>query len=160
MQVENYGDEPTRVSGDDVVDTEAIEHEEQRDQPTTIDVDDAIDTEGVEQGEQPIPPKMEEPQVVRSTREHRPLTRYPTSEYVLITDEGEPESFQEVHSHKDKQSWMQAMHEEMNSLHKNNTYELVELPKGKKALRNKWVFKLKKYGEKLVKYKARLVVNN
>uniref|UniRef100_A0A2N9G995 Reverse transcriptase Ty1/copia-type domain-containing protein n=1 Tax=Fagus sylvatica TaxID=28930 RepID=A0A2N9G995_FAGSY len=45
-----------------------------------------------------------------------------------------------------------------NSLHKNNTYELVELPKGKKALRNKWVFKLKKDGEKLVKYKARLVV--
>jgi hypothetical protein len=50
------------------------------------------------------------------------------------------------------------MHEKMNSLHKNNIYELVELPKGKKALRNKWVFKLKKDGEKLVKYKARLVV--
>ena len=76
----------------------------------------------------------------------------------MITDEGELESFQEVQSHKDKQSWMKAMHEEMNSLHKNNIYELVELPKGKKALRNKWVFKLKKDGEKLVKYKARLVV--
>jgi hypothetical protein len=101
---------------------------------------------------------MEKPQVRRSTRERRPSTRYSTSEYVLITDEGEPESFQEVQSHKDKQSWMKAMHEKMNSLHKNNTYELVELPKGKKALRNKWVFKLKKDGEKLVKYKARLVV--
>ena len=53
---------------------------------------------------------------------------------------------------------MKAMQEEMNSLHKNKTYELVELPKGKKALRNKWVFKLKKDSEKLVKYKARLVV--
>ena len=50
------------------------------------------------------------------------------------------------------------MQEEMNSLHKNKTYELVELPKGKKALRNKWVFKLKKDSEKLVKYKTRLVV--
>ena len=49
---------------------------------------------------------------------------------------------------------MKAMQEEMNSLHKNKTYELVELPKGKKALRNKWVFKLKKDNEKLVKYKA------
>ena len=48
----------------------------------------------------------------------------------------------------------------MNSLHNNNTYELVELPKGKKALRNKWVFKLKKDGEKLVKYKARLMVKS
>jgi hypothetical protein len=87
-----------------------------------------------------------------------PSTRYSTSEYVLITDEGEPESFQEVQSHKGKQSWMKAMHEKMNSLHKNNIYELVELPKGNKTLRNKWVFKLKKDGEKLVKYKARLVV--
>ena len=50
------------------------------------------------------------------------------------------------------------MQEEMNSLQKKKTYELVELPKGKKALRNKWVFKLKKDSEKLVKYKARLVV--
>ena len=50
------------------------------------------------------------------------------------------------------------MQEEMNSLHKNKTYELIELPKGKKALRNKWVFKIKKDSEILVKYKARLVV--
>jgi len=42
----------------------------------------------------------------------------------------------------------------MNSLHKNKTYELVKLPIGKKALRNKWAFKLKKDSEKLVKFKA------
>uniref|UniRef100_A0A2N9HS85 Integrase catalytic domain-containing protein n=1 Tax=Fagus sylvatica TaxID=28930 RepID=A0A2N9HS85_FAGSY len=101
VQVENYGDEPAGVDGDE-----------------------AIDIEGVEQGEQPIPSEMEEPQVRRSTRERHPSTRYSTSEYVLITDEGEPKSFQEVQSHKDKQSWMKAMHEEMNSLHKNNTYDL------------------------------------
>ncbi|RVW24726.1 Retrovirus-related Pol polyprotein from transposon TNT 1-94 [Vitis vinifera] len=35
------------------------------------------------------------------------------------------------------------MHEEMKSLHKNNTYELMELPKGKRALKNKWVLKRK-----------------
>ena len=48
--------------------------------------------------------------------------------------------------------------EEMNSLWKNDTYELTELPKGRKALKNKWVFKLKNDDEKLLKYKARLVV--
>ena len=53
---------------------------------------------------------------------------------------------------------MKAMQEEMDSLHKNKTYELIEIPKGKKALRNKWVFKIKKDSEKLVKYKARLVL--
>ena len=46
----------------------------------------------------------------------------------------------------------------MNSLWKNDTYELIELPKGRKALKNKWVFKLKNDDEKLLKYKARLVV--
>ena len=50
------------------------------------------------------------------------------------------------------------MHEEMNSLNKNKTYDLEEPPKGKKVLKNKWVFKLKEDGDKLVKYKARLVV--
>lgn len=50
------------------------------------------------------------------------------------------------------------MQEEMDSLQKNDTYELVKLPEGRKALKNKWVFKLKKDGDKLVKYKARLVV--
>ena len=46
----------------------------------------------------------------------------------------------------------------MNSLWKNDTYKLIELPKGRKALKNKWVFKLKNDDEKLLKYKARLVV--
>ena len=99
---------------------------------------------------------MVKPQVRRSTREHRPSTRYPTSEYTMITEEGGggSENFQKVQSHKDKQSWLNVMHEEMNSLNKNKTYDLVELPKGKKVLRNKWVFKLMKDGDKLVKYKA------
>ena len=46
----------------------------------------------------------------------------------------------------------------MNSLWKNDTYELIELPKGRKAIKNKWVFKLKNDDEKLLKYKARLVM--
>ena len=95
---------------------------------------------------------------MRSTREHCPSIKYPTFEYVLINDEREPKSFQEVQSHKDKQSWIKATHEKMNYLYKNNNYKLVKLPKGKKASRNKWMFKLKKNGENLEKYKARLVV--
>ena len=50
------------------------------------------------------------------------------------------------------------MREEMNFLWKKDTYELTELPKGRKALKNKWVFKLKNDYEELLKYKARLVV--
>ena len=50
------------------------------------------------------------------------------------------------------------MHNEMNSLKKNNIFDLVELPKGRKVLKNKWVFKSKQSDGNLVKHKARLVV--
>ena len=51
------------------------------------------------------------------------------------------------------------MHEDMKSWHKNNTYELMELPKGKRALKNKWVLKRKLEPNKSQpRYKARLVV--
>ena len=56
---------------------------------------------GVYQGEQ-IPQLEEGPQLRWSTRECQPSTRYPSSKYILITDVGEPESFQEIQSHKDK----------------------------------------------------------
>ena len=128
--------------------------------PETV-VDDGMpeSDQAVEQGEQPPQQVISEPQIRRTNRESRPSSKYPSSEYVLITDEGEPENFQEVQTHADKVSWIKAMQEEMHSLLKNDTYELVELPKGRKALRNKWVFKLKKDSDgKFLKYKARLVV--
>ena len=78
---ENNGDEPTEFDADE---------------PAGVDGDDMTNTDGVEQGEQPPPLEMVEPQVRRSTRERRPSTKYPTSEYTMITEEGEPESFKEV----------------------------------------------------------------
>ena len=54
---------------------------------------------------------------------------------------------------------MEAMQEEMDSLHQNHTYELVKLPKAKKALKNKWVYRIKQEEHMLhPRYKARLVV--
>ena len=54
--------------------------------------------------------------------------------------------------------WIQAMKEELSSIKKNNTWDLVNLPKGKRPIAVKWVFKVKKnpIGE-VVKHKARLV---
>ena len=48
------------------------------------------------------------------------------------------------------------MQEEIKALHSNNTWDLVELPKGRKAIPNKWVYKIKTVDGK-PKYKARLV---
>ena len=51
------------------------------------------------------------------------------------------------------------MQEELQSLHENLTYKLVVLPKGKRALKNKWVYKLKtEENNSRPRYKARLVV--
>ena len=50
------------------------------------------------------------------------------------------------------------MVDEMQSLHKNEAWDLVELPAGRKPIGRKWVFKNKMNVEgKVEKYKARLV---
>ena len=50
------------------------------------------------------------------------------------------------------------MKEEMDSLVNNQTWDLVQLLVGKRALQNKWVYKLKEEGGGKKWYKARLVV--
>ena len=51
------------------------------------------------------------------------------------------------------------MEEEMNSLLENKTWELVKLLKGRKALQNKWVYRIMHEGDENKKrYKARLRV--
>lgn len=56
---------------------------------------------------------------------------------MLLTDGGEPESFEEATNDEHNQKWFEAMHDEMRSLHENKTFELVKLPEGKRALKNK-----------------------
>ena len=55
--------------------------------------------------------------------------------------------------------WVKAMDEEIKAIEKNETWELADLPKGKKTIGVKWVYK-KKMNPKgeVERYKARLVV--
>lgn len=54
---------------------------------------------------------------------------------------------------------MAAMQEEIEALHKNKTWQLVLLPRGRKAIGNKWVYKIKRGNNDQVEwYYARLVV--
>jgi ATP-binding cassette subfamily B (MDR/TAP) protein 1 len=51
------------------------------------------------------------------------------------------------------------MESEMNSIRANETWDLVELPRNRKALPYKWVFQLKQVSDSSgPKYKARIVV--
>ncbi|KAM1748940.1 hypothetical protein ACFX1T_009744 [Malus domestica] len=75
----------------------------------------------------------------------------------MLTNYREPETYEKARAHKHSDKWMKPMESEMDSLLKNDTYKLVELPKGRKTLKNKWVFKLKR-DNKMTRYKARLVV--
>ncbi|KAE8680428.1 putative Double Clp-N motif-containing P-loop nucleoside triphosphate hydrolases superfamily protein [Hibiscus syriacus] len=79
--------------------------------------------------------------------------------YCLLTEDGEPSTYQEAINNSDVSLWMMAMQEEIEALHKNNTWDLVPLPQGRKPIGNKWVFKIKRNGDDQVeRYRARLVV--
>jgi len=88
-----------------------------------------------------------------------------------VTDEGELLPSEEVHialfadiepisfaqAVKERKR-IEAMKEELQSIEKNGTWELVKLPKGKKVIGVKWVYKVKhKPNGEIAKYKARLV---
>ncbi|PKA54207.1 Retrovirus-related Pol polyprotein from transposon TNT 1-94 [Apostasia shenzhenica] len=52
------------------------------------------------------------------------------------------------------------MQDEFDSVMKNRTWELSLLPDKKKALQNKWIYRIKKEADSNKKYKARLVVKD
>lgn len=55
--------------------------------------------------------------------------------------------------------WKDAMKEELDSHMTNHTWDLAELPPGKKPIKSKWVFKKKTNANgEVIRYKARLVV--
>ncbi|KAG8491363.1 hypothetical protein CXB51_014484 [Gossypium anomalum] len=103
-------------------------------------------------------------------REIKPLKKYTEADLVAyalnvvedIDANQEPSNYSEAVSCEDSKRWMFAMQEDMESLHKNITWDLVKLPKGKKVVHCKWVFKKKEGtpGVEEPRYKARLVAKS
>ncbi|GJW67122.1 ribonuclease H-like domain-containing protein [Tanacetum coccineum] len=80
---------------------------------------------------------------------HQPLRRserttlcYLLENVVLSTElnkSKEPKTFWEASS---SQHWVDAMNKEMDALYENGTWDIVDLPPGRKAIDNKWVTEL------------------
>ncbi|KAD4177991.1 hypothetical protein E3N88_26582 [Mikania micrantha] len=72
-----------------------------------------------------------------------------------ITSNYEPKFF---HQAVQNSKWRDAMKKEIQALEKNETWTLENLPKGKRAIDSKWVYKIKyKPNGDIERYKARLV---
>ncbi|CAI7888075.1 unnamed protein product [Closterium sp. NIES-53] len=71
---------------------------------------------------------------------------------------GEPATLKEALESSDAEEWKKTMESELKSIEENGTWELVELPEGRKAITSKWLFKIKSDADgKIERYKSRLV---
>jgi hypothetical protein len=110
---------------------------------------------------------VEGPQPQRPERQRRPPVRYGYDEYADMTVHHvayrvcqitEPTTMEEALTSDHAREWTEAADSEYESLLKNETWELVELPPDRKPIGSKWVFKIK-HGKdgKVDRFKARLV---
>ena len=94
---------------------------------------------------------------VRRSKRQIKETSFGDDFYIYLV-ENDPISFLEATSAPDAKHWDKAIKTELDSIKKNNTWTLLDLPKGAKPIGCKWIFK-KKYhpNGSIEKYKARLV---
>lgn len=91
-------------------------------------------------------------------RSNRPNLGVLPQRYVNLVKNAEPSTYKQALKCEDKENWINAMNEEMKSLKSNNTWKVVPLPEGRKAIGCKWIYKIKHDANgEIVKYKARLV---
>ncbi|KAJ8756303.1 hypothetical protein K2173_025115 [Erythroxylum novogranatense] len=77
---------------------------------------------------------------------------------VLLIEDNEPTTYEEVLKSSESDKWLQAMKSEMDSMYENQVWTLVEAPEGIKPIGYKWVFKKKTDMDgNVITYKARLV---
>ena len=71
-----------------------------------------------------------------------------------------PSGWKEAMAGPDSDRWMDAAQTEIDALLANGTWELVELPKGQRAIGSRWVFLIKCQADGTIDcYKARLVAH-
>ena len=133
--------------------------------PETFEVHPKVGVEAespVEQSKETEPNELR-----RSERSRRPPVRYGLDEYASPSAQhlalkayqlAEPQSMEEALASGLSKEWKQAADAEYKSFMDNQTWDLVELPKGRETIGSKWVFKVKHDCDgKVERLKARLV---
>ena len=82
---------------------------------------------------------VQESIVVGTTRRNPRKPSWLTTNMIVVyalsvIEEAIPSTYKEAEISSESKMWKNAMTEEMNSLHKKDTWKLSELPKGKKAI--------------------------
>ncbi|EXC18499.1 Retrovirus-related Pol polyprotein from transposon TNT 1-94 [Morus notabilis] len=96
----------------------------------------------------------------RSRRVSRLPDRYTGEAQIVTADDGkeDPSTFRDAMDDSNKEEWQAAMKLEIESMHSNSVWQLVDLPEGVKPIRCKWIYKRKRGVDgKVETYKARLV---
>ncbi|XP_066969103.1 uncharacterized protein [Macrobrachium rosenbergii] len=96
----------------------------------------------------------------RKRKEFPDFEMYSTFSYcnAVFDDHFEPDTVSQALKGKDSIYWKKAMNEEIQSYIENNVWDLVDKPVGKKVVKCKWVFKIKRNCDgDVAKFKARLV---
>ncbi|CEG39881.1 gag-pol polyprotein [Plasmopara halstedii] len=77
----------------------------------------------------------------------------------IVDSVGEmPTTFKSAMESSEAVEWREACNSEIESLRRNKTWELVPLPHGRKAIGNRWIFRVKEnQNGEIERYKARLV---
>lgn len=103
----------------------------------------------------PRPPAAEPVGITRLPGKR--VIRQPIRYEANVADLDEPVTYEEAVTCDQAKFWKQAIDEELHSHTKNSTWSLVPLPKGRRVIGCKWVFKLKQSPDgEVQRYKARL----
>jgi hypothetical protein len=138
-----------------------------QDEPEKIELElDDVKSESSEKEEAEEAKEEEEephtPVLRRSMRDRRKPERYSPpdfrSNFALSITDDDPRTVREAENLENSKLWKKAMVEEMDALDKNEAWDIVELPAGRKLVGSKWLFKKNFNAQgKVEKYKARLV---
>jgi transposase InsO family protein len=146
-------DVSNRDESSDNAEFEIIDDVYGQDENSNIEISIGRDDHIQEENEEIVQPRV-------SSRQNKGQKPQRFGDYVTYSSQVnfEPKTYKQAVTCVDAEKWKKAMDEEIKSIKQNNTWDVVKLPKNKRAIGCKWVYKLKRdENGQVCSYKARLV---